>query len=269
MQKIHLLIIDPQNDFCSPDGTLYVQGAEHDMQRLADFIDKYRSKLSGITVTFDSHKSFHIASPAFWIDSKTGTHPEVFTIIKKQEVLSGRYYAAVPSYQKLAEYYVWELENNGRYELCIWPPHCLIGSSGANIYKPLFDAIERYNSEIYNATEYIYKSANSFTEQYSVLRADVSMGEKDNIYASSRIAHTVATNDIILVAGEALSHCVANSLLDISKYISKDLRKFVLLDDASSSVSGFEYLSEIFLDRASDLGMRVMKTTDMRVFFDE
>lgn len=269
MQKVHLLIIDPQNDFCAADGALYVQGAEQDMGRLADFIDKYRSKLSGITITLDSHKSFHIASPVFWIDSKTGTHPEVFTIIKKQDVLSGRYYAAVPAYQQLAEHYVCELENNGRYELCIWPPHCLIGSSGANIYTPLFDAVERYNAEIYNATEYIYKSANAFTEQYSILRADVSMGEKDNIYAGSRIAHTIAANDVILAAGEALSHCVANSLLDISKYISKDLSKFVLLEDAVSSVNGFEYLSEIFLDKASDLGMRVMKTTDMRVFFDE
>ena len=269
MQKIHLLIIDPQNDFCDPDGALYVKGAEQDMQRLADFIDTYRQHLSGITITFDVHKSFHIASPVFWIDSKTGTHPEFFTIIKKQDVLSVRYYAAVPAYQKLAEYYVWELENNGRYELCIWPPHCIIGSNGANIYKPLFDAIERYNSEKYNATEYIYKSTNSFTEQYSVLRADVSMGEKDNIYASSSIAHTVAANDMILVAGEALSHCVANSLLDIAKYISKDFKKFVLLEDAVSSVDGFEYLSEIFLDRAFDLGIRVMKTTDMRVFFND
>ena len=43
----------------------------------------------------------------------------------------------------------------------------------------------------------------------------------------------------------------------------------MLLEDAVSSVNGFEYLSEIFLDKASDLGMRVMKTTDMRVFFDE
>ncbi len=269
MQKTHLLIIDPQNDFCSPDGSLYVNGAEHDMQRLSDLIDKYRKHLSGITVTFDIHKSFHIAHPIFWIDANTGTHPEVYTIIKKQDVLSGRYYTAVPAYQKLAEYYVWELENNGRYELCIWPPHCLVGSHGANIYKPLFDAIERYNSDIYNATEYIYKSTNSFTEQYSVLKADVSMGEKESMYASSRIAHTVATNDVILVAGEALSHCVANTLLDIAKYVSKDLHKFILLEDAASSVNGFDYLSEIFLDRASDLDMKVMKTTDVGALFDE
>lgn len=65
------------------------------------------------------------------------------------------------------------------------------------------------------------------------------------------------------------SHCVANSLLDIAKYISKDFKKFVLLEDAVSSVDGFEYLSEIFLDRAFDLGIRVMKTTDMRVFFND
>ena len=64
-------------------------------------------------------------------------------------------------------------------------------------------------------------------------------------------------------------HVVRNSLLDIAKYISKDFKKFVLLEDAVSSVDGFEYLSEIFLDRAFDLGIRVMKTTDMRVFFND
>ena len=47
------------------------------------------------------------------------------------------------------------------------------------------------------------------------------------------------------------------------------LNEFVLLEDAVSSVSGFEYLSEIFLDRASDLGMRVINTSDVGVFFNE
>lgn len=269
MRKVHFLIIDPQNDFCDPKGALYVNGAEQDMVRLADFIDKYRKKINGMTVSFDLHKSFHIASPVFWMDSATGTHPKPYTIIKKQDVLSGRFYASASAYQKLAEYYVSELDGNGRYELCIWPPHCLIGSQGANIYKPLFDALERYNGETYNATDYIFKSANSFTEQYSVVQADVNMGEKSSIYASSRIAHIVAENDVILVAGEALSHCVANSLLDIAKYISKDLRKFVLLEDLTSSVAGFEYLSEIFLEKAYDLGMRVMTSTEAGVFFNE
>ena len=28
-KNIHLLVIDPQNDFCDPKGSLFVQGAEY------------------------------------------------------------------------------------------------------------------------------------------------------------------------------------------------------------------------------------------------
>ncbi len=45
MKKNALLIIDPQNDFCNPGdttesnkGSLYVDGAEKDMLRLANWI---------------------------------------------------------------------------------------------------------------------------------------------------------------------------------------------------------------------------------------
>lgn len=31
IKKVHLLIIDPQQDFCSPTGVLFVQGADEDM----------------------------------------------------------------------------------------------------------------------------------------------------------------------------------------------------------------------------------------------
>ena len=41
-----LLIIDPQNDFCNPNGTLFVSGAEEDCERLAEFIDNNSSKIS-------------------------------------------------------------------------------------------------------------------------------------------------------------------------------------------------------------------------------
>jgi nicotinamidase-related amidase len=33
MVKSHLLVIDPQVDFCDPSGSLYVPGAEDDMGR--------------------------------------------------------------------------------------------------------------------------------------------------------------------------------------------------------------------------------------------
>ena len=41
MKQVHLLIIDPQNDFCSPDkGSLFVPGADQDMLRLATMVDR-------------------------------------------------------------------------------------------------------------------------------------------------------------------------------------------------------------------------------------
>lgn len=31
--KVHLLVIDPQKDFCNPNGSLFVTGADKDMDR--------------------------------------------------------------------------------------------------------------------------------------------------------------------------------------------------------------------------------------------
>ena len=268
MKKTHLLIIDAQNDFCDKSGALYVTGADDDMKRLALFIDKYKSSLGGITVTFDLHKSFHIASPVFWVD-KSGAHPAPFTIITKDDVLNGKYRASVAEYQGTAENYVSKLEENGRYQLCIWPPHCIAGSFGADIYKPLYDAIEEYNKVNYNKVEYIFKDMNSFTEQYSILRADVEIGENNSAKTIAYLSQLVDNNDVIFISGEALSHCVANSILDIATYVSKDLSKFVLLMDTVSCVSGFEYLGDKFLDKAKGLGMKVSTILDTGVFLNE
>lgn len=266
--KTHLLIIDAQNDFCDKSGALYVNGADDDMKRLASFINKYSSKIDGITITFDIHKSFHIASPVFWVD-ENNNNPAPFTIIKKDDVLNGKYKASVKEYQAVAEDYVTNLEKNGRYELCIWPPHCIAGSFGADIYKPLYDAIEEYNKINYNKVEYIFKDMNSFTEQYSIVRADVEMGESNSEKTINYLSQMIDNNDVIFVAGEALSHCVANSILDIASYISKDLNKFVLLIDTVSSVSGFEKLSDSFLEKAKSLGMKVSSILECGVFLNE
>lgn len=266
--QTHLLIIDPQNDFCEPTGSLYVKGADDDMKRLSSFINKYKHKLNGISITFDIHKYFHIASPVFWVDSK-GCNPAPFTIITKNDVLSGKYRASVPEYQNIAEYYITQLESNGRYQLCIWPPHCIAGSHGADIFKPLYDAVEEYNKVNYNKVEYIYKNINSFTEQYSILRADVETGDNTSAKTIAYLSQVINNNDVIFIAGEALSHCVANSILDIATYISKDLSKFILLIDAVSSVEGFEYLSDEFLNKAKSYGMKTSTILESGVFLNE
>ena len=73
--KLHLLIIDPQNDFCSPHGSLYVPGAEEDMGRLARLIDRLKNKIADIHVTLDSHRMIDISHPGWWRDSN-GHQPD-------------------------------------------------------------------------------------------------------------------------------------------------------------------------------------------------
>ena len=50
-KRLEFLIVDPQNDFCDPNGALYVPGAEEDSKRLAETIKRLRNKISHINVT--------------------------------------------------------------------------------------------------------------------------------------------------------------------------------------------------------------------------
>lgn len=57
MTKDILIIIDPQIDFTTEEGSLYVPGAELAMQNLAEFISKY--EFDSIIVTCDWHPIDH------------------------------------------------------------------------------------------------------------------------------------------------------------------------------------------------------------------
>ena len=145
-RKIHLLMIDPQNDFCIANGpggekgASVVGGADADMARLAAFINKNEKRIEEIHCTLDSHQSVHIAHPIFWVNSK-GEHPAPFTAITDDDVKKGVWRAYNPRWQARAQLYVDTLAKNGRYILVIWPPHCLIGSWGAGVVPAVHAAL--------------------------------------------------------------------------------------------------------------------------------
>lgn len=268
MKNIHLLIIDPQNDFCHKSGSLYVNGADDDMARLSEFIRKNKKYISGITISFDTHNPFNVSFPVFWVDS-SNNHPAPFTIINEDDILSGKYKASVNEYENIGLEYVRELKNNGRYQLCVWPPHCTAGSWGASMFEELFMVVDDYNKTKLGCVDYIFKGLYPFSEQYSVLKADAGNFKQDKaVY--DKLKNIVLNSDIILISGEALSHCVANTIYDISSDITgSDLSKFILLKDTSSSVSGFENLSDNFINYAVDKGMKIMDTKSFEVIINE
>lgn len=258
MKKVCLFIIDPQVDFTSPSGSLYVPGADKDMQRLSTMIKRIKSDVDDIVVSCDSHRTLHIAHPIWWVDGH-GNHPQPFTLIEEGDVVGSnpKWKAYNPGFQERSVEYVKELKKNGRYVLCIWPPHCLIGSSGATIDPTVFNALCEWEA-LFASVNFIPKGSNPFTEHYSIFKADVYDHEDVTTGLNTDLITLLQTMDLIAIAGEAGSHCVCNSIRDLtSNFGDENIKKLVLLSDCTSPVPGFEKLQEDFINDMVGRGMSV------------
>jgi nicotinamidase/pyrazinamidase len=262
MKKTHLLMIDPQVDFCDPKGALFVTGADKDMERLATFIAANQQRISEVHCTLDSHQVIHIAHPIFWVNSK-GENPSPFTLITDVDVRNGTWRPFHPGLQSHAQHYVDTLKKNGRYVLCIWPPHCLIGSRGHSIVPSVSNALINWETKTTNRVNFITKGSNFLTEHYSGVMADVPDDSDRTTKLNTDLIDALLEADEILITGEALSHCVANTVNDIANNFGDDnIKKFNLLVDTSSSVPGFEKLGTDFIKNMTQRGMRLTKTTE-------
>lgn len=262
-QRIELLVIDPQVDFCDlARGALYVPGADDDMRRLAAMIRRLKPKLDDIHVTLDSHHFIHIAHPIFWKDSR-GHHPPPFTRIARAEVEEGVWTPTVPGMYRRALEYVRRLEQNGRYELTVWPPHCLIGSPGHAVFPELFAALTEWETR-FAFVDYVTKGSNILTEHYSAVQADVPDPSDASTQINTRLIQTLERADLIAIAGEARTHCLANTVRDIADSFGDDsfVSKLVLLTDAASDIPGFETHAQDFMSEMAARGMQLSTTNE-------
>ena len=62
------------------------------------------------------------------------------------------------------------------------------------------------------------------------------------------------------MAGEAKSHCVANSLKQVLDESPDFAAKLIVLEDAMSNVTGFETLADPIYDRAKQMGVKFTTT---------
>lgn len=265
-KKNHLLIIDPQNDFCDKNGNLSVPGGDQDMERLSKMIRLHKDKIDDIQVTLDSHQLVDIAHPIWWKDAD-GNHPDPFTSITKADVegVNAKWRATNPAFQKRSVDYISALEVNGRNTHTIWPFHCMIGTWGHSVFPVLADALIEYQEQFADI-KYVTKGSNPFTEAFSVVKADVPDAEDPTTGVNHELVNQLKEADIILVAGQALSHCVAATCRDLIAELGEEYaRKFVILIDATSPVPGFEHLAEQFKADMKALGAKFSTT---ETFFD-
>ena len=285
-RNIHLLLIDPQRDFCQKGnprlvdvlknagipkeewpcevypGALFVPGADEDMARLAPFIVKNKDRFNEIHCTLDSHQLVHIAHPIFWRNTK-GEHPNPFTVITVDDVKNGVWSAFNPRFQKRALAYVETLAKNGRYLLCIWPPHCLIGTWGHCVVPSVSAALADWELTKFNRVNYVTKGSNFLTEHYSGVVADVPDDNDASTKLNTGLVDALTETDEIVITGEALSHCLANTVSDIAiRFGDDNIKKLTLLQDTTSNVPGFEKLGRDFVINMTKKGMKLTTTRD-------
>ena len=81
---------------------------------------------------------------------------------------------------------------------------------------------------------------------------------------NTRLIRALENADLVAIAGEARTHCLANTVRDIANAFGDDafVSKLVLLTDASSDIPGFEPHAQAFLSEMAGRGMQLSTTTE-------
>jgi nicotinamidase-related amidase len=292
-KRVHLLLIDVQKDFCFPEGSLYVagrsgRGAIEDSRRIAEFIYLNLNSITDITTTLDTHLAYQIFFPSFWLDR--GDKPlAAFRTITADEIAAGevRPNPAIAKWLcggnytwlcKQVLHYCRELERAGKYQLYLWPPHCLLGSDGHALAGVVHEARLFHAFARTSQSNVEVKGGNPLTENYSVLRPEV-LSRFDGAALAQRntqFVQTLLAADAVVIAGQAASHCVKSTIDDLLGEIAaqdpKLASKVYLVTDCMSAVTvpdgkggfaaDFTPQADAALQKFADAGMHLVKSTD-------
>jgi nicotinamidase/pyrazinamidase len=270
MNGTHLLVIDPQNDFCdlpedllpaAADGTriapsLPVTGAHRDMVRLAEWLGQNLAKVNAVTVTLDHHHRLDIAHPGFW---RTRTNDVVapFTQITAAAFAAGDFTVAQGLDAERAHRYLEALEATGRFVHMVWPVHCQIGTWGQCIHAALQTALDTWEDRTARRVRHVLKGENPWTEHYSALQAEIPDPADAATGLNRAMLAELAQADRVLIAGEAGSHCVRATVEHLVENWPHAMDRLVIVEDAISPVAGFEAVYADFLARMRERGLRI------------
>ena len=235
-ENIHLVIIDMQIDFCHAAGSLNVPGAVDDIQRLTEFIYGNAERITNITCSLDSHLPHQIFHPAWWADAD-GNHPAPFTMITYDDIKAGTWRPLVAPVQSTN--YVKQLEAQAKKTLVIWPYHVMIGSLGNALDPELFTAVLWHSLARKTQPTWLTKGSIPLTEHYSIIQPEVPVPSHPLGGKNKAFLDTLADADIVLVAGEAESHCVLETVEDLVEDFGQRpdaLQKIYFLKDCTSPV---------------------------------
>jgi len=286
-QRICLVAVDLQNTFCLPGFELYVggrsgTGAVDDNRRLCEFLYRHLHRITQVCPTLDTHQLMQVFHPIFWVDAR-GKHPDPFTLISEEDLLSGRWKFNPSLGQALgigAESarahllsYTRKLRESGKYDLTVWPYHAMLGGVGHALVPAVeeavfFHAVARYSQPLFRV-----KGRKPLTEHYSVLGPEVleAPGGEPIARRDTELIDHLLNFDAVIIAGQAKSHCVAWTVSDLLHEIrNRDdrlARKVYLLEDCTSpvvipGVVDYTDRADAAFKRFAEAGMHRVLSTD-------
>lgn len=261
-----LVVVDMQVDFVHKDGALAVPGAEDDVTRLIEFIYGNAKDITAIAASLDSHVPMQIFYPGWWKDPNGGGHPQPFTVISAEDLRRGKWVAVADP--KWSVEYVEKLEDAAKKQLMIWPYHTMIGTAGHSLVPALSEAIAFHSGARLTQPTFLTKGTIPQVEHYGIMEPEVPYPKHPQGGTNTAFLDMIGRYDLIYVAGEAKSHCVLETMRQITRYFAsqKDvLGKIRFLTDCTSSVAhpaiDFEAMAVAELDKMAKAGVVMVRST--------
>ncbi|PEC20409.1 hypothetical protein [Bacillus cereus] len=258
-ERVMVIGIDFQNDFME-NGELGVPNSHQDIRNITNFIYKNLNKITTIAVSLDTHDLHQIFHPSWWMN-REGNHPVPFTIITADDVEEGIWIAVEKQKESLD--YLRNLEKIGKKQLCIWTYHCIEGTNGAALEGQFSNMIHFHSIARNTKIEKIVKGQNPLSEMYGMIKPEYAVDDEGNYEFLS----SLKSYKKIIIAGEAKSHCVLESVKQIVEHYTDDrsvTTNIYLLNDCMSPIPSYEEETEkVFEQLKLTYGIHIVNSTDL------
>jgi nicotinamidase-related amidase len=184
----------------------------------------------------DSHDAIAIFHPSFWADSE-GNEPAPYTLIAPEDVRSGKWRVQAKENEAPALRTLAVIEEKGLGGVMVWPAHCVVSTWGHQISEnSLQGALQTWREKTGRPVRYIFKGENPYTDQFSIFEG------LDDGYPETKfneaLFRELSSFDSVTFAGEALTHCVGESILSYVNRGGGKGQTVSLLADCTSLVAG-------------------------------
>jgi nicotinamidase/pyrazinamidase len=231
MKKKILIIVDPQNDFIE-GGSLAVEGARKAMENLTKHLQARSSEYDHIYVSLDTHNPTNLGFKMNWLGSGLDKiiPGQLFPV---EAIKSGEVY---PRFKYTRDQDIAVVLKQPNF--MAWPPHCIKGTPGHDIYGPLENVLALLKDKV----TFITKGEDDARDNYSIFhygdRGLTEAGEYFNLWDKRY------DNPDVFIAGLALDYCVFETVKSLQE-ISQN-GTYTLLVSMGASIQEQEVVTRLY-----------------------